>query len=254
MLQQAKTERSGFFVAQGKRAAASRPILCIPGNEKGFTLLEVLLAFFIFSILFVTLYSSYSSSFNTITMTEGRMDLFRKAAITLERMGEDIQASYISVLPPESFGSPTEYTQFVGENNEINGNDADSLHFFARIPPLFDDEMETASGQQVAYDVKEGSSEDELVLLRSEYPEFVNGTEEKEGLTLCDGLQAINFTFFDAEGNAHEEWDSESEDYDGYLPRMVTISLEFLNRENPEKPLRFTTSVVLPLDSVGGAE
>jgi len=241
-------------VTEVKRRAVHRPILRIPDNETGFTLLEVLLAFFIFAILFVTIYSTYSSSFKTITMTEARMDLYRKAAITLERIGEDIQAAYISVLPAESFGTPAEYTQFLGENNEINGNDADSLRFFSRLPPLFDDEMEKASGQLISYDVKEGSSEDELVLLRSEDAEFVAVTEEKEGLILCDGLQAINFTYFDADGEPHETWDSDSDDFDAFLPRMVKISLAYLNRENPEEPLRFTTSIALPLDLPKRAE
>jgi len=254
MLQQVMNEGDWFIVTGAKGTSAIRPTFRTPGDERGFTLLEVLLAFFIFSILFVTLYSSYSGSFKTITMTESRMDIYRKAAITLERMGEDIQASYVSVLPPESFGNPAEYTQFLGENNGINGEDADTLRFFARIPPLFADEMETISGQLISYDVAEGGSENELVLLRSEYPEFVNETEEKEGLILCDNLQAINFTYFDAEGDEHETWDYEGEDFAGYLPRMVTISLEFLNRENPEEPLRFTTSVVLPLESAGRAE
>jgi prepilin-type N-terminal cleavage/methylation domain-containing protein len=236
-------------VEQREKTTGVKAKLRSSGNEKGFTLLEVLLAFFIFSILFITIYTSYSGSFKTITMTEARMELYRKAAITLERISEDIQASYISVPPPESLGKGAEYTRFLGENNDINGREADTLHFFTRIPPLFDDEMETASGRVVLYDVEQGSSEDELVLLRSENPGFIDDPEEREGLILCDSLQAINFSYFDADGAAHDSWDSDSEEYDGYLPRMVTIALEFLNPENPEHPFRFATSVSLPLDS-----
>lgn len=217
-------------------------------KNKGFTLLEVLLAFFIFSILFITIYTSYSGSFKTINMTESRMGLYRKAAITMERISEDIQASYISVLPANSFGQPVEYTQFLGENNDINGRDADVLSFFARIEPIFDSEMGITSGQLITYDVIQGSSEDELVLLRSENPEFIDVTEEREGLILCDGLQAINFSYFDADGEQHDSWDSESEERAGLLPSMVTISLEFLNAENPDAPLKFITSIALPVD------
>ena len=82
--------------------------------------MEVLLAFFIFSILFITIYTSYSGSFKTINMTENRMELYRKAAIVLVRISEDIQSSYISVLPPNSFGQPAGYTQFLGEDTDIN--------------------------------------------------------------------------------------------------------------------------------------
>ena len=217
-------------------------------TDKGFTLLEVLLAFFIFSILFITIYSSYSGSFKTVNTTENQMELYRKAAITLERISEDLQSSYISVLPPDSFGKPAEYTQFLGENSNFNAREADSLSFFSRIPPLFSDEDETVSGQLITYSVVQGSEEDELVLLRSENPEFTDVAEESEGLVLSDGLQAINFTYFDDDGEAHESWDSDSEEFRGRLPRMVSVSLEFLNHENPDAPLKVMTSVALPVN------
>ncbi len=217
-------------------------------SEKGFTLLEVLLAFFIFSILFITIYSSYSSTFKTINMTENRMELYRKAAITLERISEDLQASYISVLPPNSFGSQAEYTQFLGEDKDINGQDADTINFFSRIPPLFSDEDETASGQLISYSVIQGNEEDELILLRSENAEFIDEADAREGLVLSDGLQSINFSYYDDDGEAHESWNSGDADFGGRLPRMVSIALEFLNDENPEAPLKIMTSVVLQVN------
>jgi len=221
-------------------------------NNKGFTLLEILLAFFIFSILFVTIYASYSGSFKTINMTESRMELYRKAAIAMDRISEDLQASYISVLPLNSFGEPAGYTRFFGEDNDINGRDAGTMSFFSRIAPLFSDEIKTATGQLVSYDVIQGDEEDELVLLRSENPEFTEESEEKEGLALCDGLQAITFTYFDDDGEPHESWDSDSEELENTLPRMVSVSLEFLNYENPDAPLMFMTSIVLPANYLPG--
>jgi hypothetical protein len=181
-------------------------------------------------------------------MTENRMELYRKAAIALDRISEDLQGGYISLLPPNSFGQPAEYTRFLGEDNDINGMDADSLSFFSRISPLFSNEDEKSSGQIVLYSVIQGSEEDELVLLRSETPEFIDDTEEREGLVLSDGLQSINFAYFDDDGGMHESWDSDSEEFSGRLPRLVTISLEFLNYENPEMPLKVMTSVALPVN------
>jgi len=223
-------------------------MITVSSNNKGFTLLEILLAFFIFSILFITIYSSYSGSFKTINMTESRMELYRKAAIAMTRISEDLQASYISILPQNSFGEPAGYTQFLGENNDVNGRDAGSMSFFSRLDPLFGDEVGMATGQLVSYEVIQGSEEDELVLLRSENPEFIDETEERPGLTLCDGLQSIKFTYFDDDGESHESWDSDSEELLGVLPRMVSVSLEFLNYENPDAPLKFMTSIALPMN------
>jgi hypothetical protein len=85
-------------------------------------------------------------------------------------------------------------------------------------------------------------------LLRSEHPEFIDETETKRGLTLSDGLQAINFTYFDNDGIVHESWDSDSEEFNGRLPRMVSISLEFLNQGNQDAPFKVMTSVALPIN------
>jgi prepilin-type N-terminal cleavage/methylation domain-containing protein len=223
-------------------------------NNKGFTLLEILLAFFIFSILFITIYTSYSGSFKTINMTESRMEIYRKAAIAMTRISEDLQASYISILPLNSFGEPAPYTQFLGEEDDIDGRDAGSMSFFSRIDPLFSDEMEMATGQLISYEVIQGDEEDELVLLRSENPEFLDESEERAGLTLCDGLQSIKFTYFDGDGESHESWDTESEELGGILPRMVSVSLEFLNYENPDAPLTFMTSIALPVHYMSGLQ
>ena len=215
-------------------------------NNRGFTLLEILLAFLIFAILFTVIFASYSGSFKTIDMTESRMEIYRKAAIAMERMSEDLQASYISNPPSNSFGEPAGYTRFLGEDKEINGKDADSLSFFSRIGPLFDDGIGMSTGQLISYDVIQGDEEDELILLRSEQPEFIETVERSEGLTLCDGLQAVTFTYFNDDGDLYDSWDSDSEDSAQVLPRRVSISLEFLNYENPDAPLTFMTSIALP--------
>jgi general secretion pathway protein J len=217
-------------------------------SDRGFTLFEVLLAFFIFSILFVTIYTSYSGSFKTVTMTENRMELYRKAATALERISEDLQASYISVLPPNSFGMPAAYTRFLGEETAINGQEANSLSFYSRIPPLFEDEEKTFSGQLVEYTVAEGNEAGGLVLLRSEFPEFTDAQAENAGLVLADGLQSVTFTYLDENGEEYENWDTEAEEFSGRLPRMVTVSLQFLNSENPDAPLTFVTGVEIPVN------
>jgi len=219
-------------------------------ENRGFTLFEILLAFFIFSIIIVTVYTTYTGSIRIIKLTESRLELYRRASIAMERITEDLQASYRSILPPNSFGTPTEYTQFIGEDDQINGRDADTVLFFTRIPQMFSDGKDTVSGLMIAYEVVEDVENGELRLLRSENPEFTDDTDFKEGILLCDGLQAVNFEFFDEEGEQYDTWDSGSEDFKGRLPRMVSVGLEFINSENPEAPIKFMSSVNLPVNYV----
>jgi prepilin-type N-terminal cleavage/methylation domain-containing protein len=219
-------------------------------DNRGFTLLEIMLAFFIFSIIIFTIFTTYTGTFKTINLTESRLELYRRASIAMERISEDLQASYVSVLPPDSFGRPAEYTQFIGEDNQINGRDADSVSFFSRIPQMFSDGEETVSGLLISYEVVEDTENEELKLLRSENPEFTDDTELKEGLLLCDGLQSVSFTYYDEEGDEYDSWDSESENSKGRLPRLVSIGLEFINEENPEEPIKFMSSVNLQVNYV----
>jgi len=220
-------------------------------NNKGFTLLEILLAFFIFSLIIGIIYSSYSGSFTTVNKTESRMEMYHKAAIAMDRISEDLQGAYISLQSPtDSTTESSGTTRFIGENNEIGGSEADTISFFSRIPPLFENDVKSTTGQVISYEVKEGEFEDELILLRSEHGEFIEPADEREGLPLCDGLQAVKFTFIDAEGEEHKDWDSDSEDFAGSLPSMVTVTLVFLNRDNPDAPQVFETGVALPAQSM----
>lgn len=219
-------------------------------DDRGFTLFEILLSFSIFSIIIFTIFATYTGTFKIINQTESHLELYRRASIAMERMIEDLQASYISVLPPNSFGTPTEYTQFIGEENQINGNDADSVSFFTRIPQMFSTGEDTVSGLMVTYEVVEDSENGELTLLRSENPEFTDDTELQGGLILCDGLQAVSFTFYDEEGEQYDSWDSGSKNIKGRLPRMVTIGLEFINDDNPEVSIKFMSSINLQVNYV----
>ena len=57
----------------------------------------------------------------------------------------------------------------------------------------------------------------------------------------------MNFTYYDDSGQARDSWDSTMEEFEGKLPAMVTVQLEFVNPSNPEAVLRFMSSVALPL-------
>ena len=175
------------------------------------------------------------------------MEMYRKAAIAMDRISEDLQGAYISLPSPTDLtAESSETTRFIGKNNDIGGREADTISFFSTIPPLFENDVKNTTGQVVSYEVREGETEDELVLLRSERGEFVEPTDEKEGLPLCDGLQAVKFTFTDAEGEEHEDWDSGSGDFAGSLPSMVNVTLVFINRDNPDVPQVFESGVALP--------
>lgn len=94
-----------------------------PTLSKGFTLLEILIAVFIFGAVLSIVFTSYTGTFRIIDETESYADIYGKARIALERMQEDLQSAYFSEREKSS-GFEEETVQparFVGEDKNIKG-------------------------------------------------------------------------------------------------------------------------------------
>lgn len=219
--------------------------------RRGFTLLEILIAMCIFAIVLSILYTAYTGTFRNIDETESQANVYQMARVTLERMGEDLQSTYLShrASDPDSEEEPLQPNVFRGEATEIDARSADTLRFFSRAHLVFDEENTATGVARIAYEVRQSEvDEQSLVLYRSDTPRFEKGPEEEGGgLVLCDGIQALNLTYYDDKERAYDSWDSTDEEFEGKLPVRVSILLELVNQENPEAPLKFMTGVALPM-------
>ena len=218
-------------------------------GQRGFTLLEILIAIFIFAVVLTTIFTSYTGTFRIIDETESQADIYAMARIVLSRIQEDLESIHFKeAKTSEPEGSSPQPAMFLGEDNEIEGRDADSLRFLSRARLIFNEEDENPGIARIRYYVSENEEGNDLVLYRSDTPELEEPSEEGTGgLILCDGLFSINVSYYDADDEPHEHWDSSGDEFKNQLPNMVSILLEFVNDENPEKPHKFTTSVALPL-------
>jgi len=213
-------------------------------QPRGFTLIEILLAIFIFSIVLAAIYGSYTGTFRVIDTAESQVAVFRQARIAMARMTEDLASSYYSEIV-------TEMEQFVGTEQEVQGMRADTLRFISKAHLLFNDRELAAGTAQIFYEVREDVTGEGLALYRHDTPELVAGSgEDSGGLLLCDHLQEVRFSYYDGDGNEQGSWDASDTDFIGRparerIPRMVAIKLDFINDKDPEKPYIFTTSVIL---------
>lgn len=224
-------------------------------GREGFTLLEILLAMFIFAIVLSTLYTAYTGTFRNVDETESQADIYRMARIALERIAEDLESAYTPpwAVSPETGGENLQPAAFVGEDAQISDRSADTLLLFSRAHLVFDEEEVDTTIARISYDVRQSEEGEEVfVLYRSDTPGFEEGPEQGTGgLILCDGLHGVNFTYYDDQGRGYDRWDSKSEEFKGRLPVMVSIVLEFVNDRNPEAPLKFVSGVVLPMAREG---
>jgi general secretion pathway protein J len=220
-------------------------------NSGGFTLLEVLIAMFIFAVVLSTLYTAYTGTFRNIERTESQADLYQMARIVLERMTEDLESVYmVSKDKPSDDEEETDQpARFVGTMSEMEGRRLDTLRFASKAHIFFDEEEPYPGTAEVVYYVRENDEEEGgFILYRSDKANFGQSEEEGTGgWILCDRLHAIQFTYYDEEGGAHDGWDSTEDAFKDKLPSGVSILLELASRVDPESTIKFMTGVTLPM-------
>lgn len=224
--------------------------LLIIMNNRGFTLIEVLLAIFIFAVVISLIFTAYTGSVRIMNETGAQADISRMASITLERMTEDLESIFLSswVKPDEIEDATSVSGRFLGENDEINGQDADRIRFLSKARVVFDEQHSSGGVAEISYYLKQDEEQEDLILYRRETSVLEASPEEGTGgLEVCRGLRSVEITYQDREGETVEEWDSISSEADNRLPRAVTIILAFWDRSGEEAVYSFRTGVALPL-------
>lgn len=214
-------------------------------SKNGFTLLEILVAIALFAAITAMLYPTYIGTLRNMDITESYGSIYRMARIATERISGDLQCA---AVPDEEADSGSLKSQvFSGKDSTINGKDADELEFLSEKHISFDSGVNGGRGL-IRYYVKEYEDQEGFILYRSDTPELgTMVTDDAAGLILCEGLSSINISYQDENGDTYDYWDSSSEQFKNKLPSMVSFELVFVNRSDPESPIKFTTSVSIPI-------
>jgi general secretion pathway protein J len=197
--------------------------------EPGFTMLEILIAILIFSIVVTTIFGSFGAVFSsseTITSSTDRFDMARNC---LSRLQDDLESFYISLPPkykkPDIDDEPDEF-HIKGETTNVAGEDFGRLRFSSMAHVQFLHDMRQGIAEIIYYVMESEEEKTGLVLKRSDYlypyPDF---EESADHPTICENVLGLEFTYFDDEGNEEEDWDSESDDVKYASPRAVGIKL-----------------------------
>ena len=202
--------------------------------EIGFTLLEILIAIFIFAIVVTTIFGSFNFVFGKIGAIEEGMTAYEMAKDGLGRMTIDLESLFI--LQPPAFkisGSDDTEDPFrlVGDIVNTGGEDVGKLRFTALAHIPLDRQPRTGVAEIIYY-VNE-SRDGKRVLRRSDRLDFTDPPGDLSGdPILCDNVKSLTFTYIDAEGSERETWDSDSPDVDYATPQAIRIKLEIGSEEN----------------------
>ncbi len=214
----------------------------------GFTLVELLLAIFIFSIVVSAVYGSYRATFHVVNGTQVKIATAQKAQFVIERISDDLTSLV------ESEGG-----YLLGEKIESAGLRGDSLSFVSAVHIGLTKGEARNGYSEIIYDTENDEKTGLLSLYRSG-SRLLPGTdgENEDDLLrylLCDGLKEVRFSYQGGEEGESDEWQSaENNSSNGeqpthHFPVMVTVVLRFAETVESENVQIFTTSVALPLNN-----
>jgi len=216
-----------------------------PLKSFGFTLIEILIAIFIFAIVVTTIFGSYRSVFSDVeTMGKGT-ELYEMARNCLERITLDLQSLHIAVPPlytPPDLNDPSAPYRIVGEPFLDNNSRFDRLRF-AALAHIQLEKSKRDGIAEIYYYIQKKDTGDSILKRSDKLYPYESFKESNRDPILCEHVKSLAFFYFDRDGTEYDHWDSDSKDFKYATPRAIGIKLEL---ENAKQSLMVETIVTLP--------
>ena len=210
-----------------------------PGRN-GFTLLEIMVALAILSVLFTLIYGVFNATVRVAEEMEREANLDRLVRLTLYRLTNDLSMVYGRGAAPSPPGEEKEKWIFKGENRSraAEGKEFpnDAIRFTA------------VSHGRVLRDAPESDRAVVSYLLEEEnliYEARLSNDRVVRG-EVGEGLEGMNFRYWDGAAKAWvDQWDAEERNGPVRLPQAVEIELFFKNSRGEGRS--FKTWVEIPM-------
>ena len=227
-------------ISPGYRSPAERHA------NQGFTLLEIMIAIFIFAIVITTIFSSYSAVSSGNEIVDRNTASYEMATNCLDRMIMDLKSIYLTLPPgysPPALGEPSELYRIVGESIDVQDTAFPRLRFTSLSHISFGGKNESGIAEIVYY--VQAQEDGSYVLKRADKLYPYGKFEEKPGdPVLCKDVKSLTFKYYDNDDNDYDLWDSDSEDFGYSTPKAIDIKLELAEGSDS---LSFETMVNLPV-------
>ena len=216
-------------------------------EERGFTLIEVLIAVFILGVVLTTVYAAYTGTLRMVKISASENEIYNMGRMTMQRMTQDFN----TVVP---YAGKFEWTT---RQTALGNRAFPRLTFASNVNLALNDQIEPAGIRTIDYFVDEDLEREGMVLLRSEtihrdkHPDDLRDLR-KSAFPVCRRLHSLIFRFYDAKGKDYEIWDSTSDpDVQKHrAPALVAIELYLVNPDNRDHPYKFMTKVHMPVNQV----
>ena len=249
--QQVTSLRRATFGQSSSRGQSSRsqqqPAAGSQQPDRGFTLMEILVATAILAIVVTTVLASFNAVFSTTTVLDESADIYEMAKNCLKRMALDLESIHVTQRPiykPPELDQPPDPYRFIAAVEDTGGTGfAQNLRFTSRAHVGLEKSFR-AGIAEIIYYVKAGD-DGHLTLKRADnlypYPEF---EEKGSDPALCKYVKSLSFKFYDEDGVEFDVWDSDSDEFGYATPKAIGIKLELANTAAAHT---FETMVSLPI-------
>jgi general secretion pathway protein J len=213
-------------------------------HQRGFTLLEIMVAMAILATVTTLIWSSFRDTFRTKKQVEDISMRYRTLRVALNRIARDISQAYLS--QNEDTGQAERRTLFVGKRKF----DIDELRFsYFGHQRLYQDADECDTAQVSYYGMKNRET-GKMDLMRRETRRLQYlKIEDNAGETdlLCDDVVRLKLDYWDARDKQwREEWVTNVADgQPDRLPARVRVTLTVRDERGKEIP--FATEARIPM-------
>ena len=199
---------------------------------KGLTLLEVLIAMVVLSIILTVVYGAYTSNVEAVNIARAQSQVYQTARIALDRMARDFESSLIATPVTNAEVTPG----MVGENLDMDGRPADRINFTSLSHLSLTSQSPKTDLCEIGFDLAEDEESETLFLRRREDP--VPDTDIKEGGTLNElawDVGGLDIVYVDKNNERFDEWNTFEGDRKGILPSLIIITLTLKDPEGRER-------------------
>lgn len=223
-----------------------------PKRRQGFTLLEVMLAITLLTLITSLVYTSMVPALETTEIVDSQRELYRRTRIIFGRMEDELRSSFLGNYDA-SHKRDCQIDErdcpymFVGENN----GDADDL-VFTTLGGRPGSRILQSDQLWVHYYVERDSETKTDALVREESPVHTGDFKHdvlKRKYVLFPNVTKFDLRYVDrgTTNDFLEEWDSTralNEKQEGNLPRAVEMTVVFTDEQDRE--IEFTSLVDVP--------
>jgi prepilin-type N-terminal cleavage/methylation domain-containing protein len=220
-------------------------------RNRGFTLVEVMIAAAILAVIVTILYGAFAGSIKTMEISSEEGDIYRRARIVLNHMTQEISCAYLPTQDSHDKEEKEEITDiitdiqyaFIGEDRAEDDLPRDTLSFTTTALPL---KGPSHGLKEVGYYLApDPETEEPALLMREDTTPDDRIDEGGTSHLLAEGIWGIDVTYYDERGREWNRWDSTSTIFLGKIPRSVRIALLFKDEQGEPMSLTATAHIVM---------